>query len=98
MDTVLVDSNDHDPVFGISDGTSFVGFNVMHKGKYGDHTPFLYIEGDMVNMILSNQDHDIIGTKVSSRRFPSEITIIIQIKPNDQWGSCHTEHEKDLLT
>jgi len=26
MDTVLADSGDHDPIFGISDGTSFVGF------------------------------------------------------------------------
>ena len=26
MDTALADSGDHDPTFGISDGTSFVGF------------------------------------------------------------------------
>ena len=95
MDTVLADSNDHDPVFGISDGTSFVGFNIMDKSNYGDHTPCLYIEGDMVNMILSNQDRDITGTKVKSRRFSSETTI--QIKPNDQWGSCHTEHDEGLV-
>ena len=95
MDTVLADSNDHDPVFGISDGTSFVGFNIMDQSNYGDHTPCLYIEGDMVNMILSNQDRDITGTKVRSRRFSSETTI--QIKPNDQWGSCHTEHDEGTV-
>ena len=29
---------------------------------------------------------------MNSRHFSSEITI--QIKPNDQWGSCHTEHDE----
>ena len=66
MDTILADSNDHDPVFGISDGTSFVGFNIMDQANYINHTPCLYNEGDMVNMILSNMDRDITSTKVSS--------------------------------
>jgi len=26
MDTVLADAQDHDPIFGISDGNSFIGF------------------------------------------------------------------------
>ena len=32
---------------------------------------------------------------MSSREYSSEITI--QIKPNDQWGSCHTEHDEGLI-
>ena len=95
MDTALADSKDHDPIFGISDGTSFVGFNIMDQTNYATHTPCLYIEGDMEKTILSNVDRDITGTKVSSRRFPSEITI--QIKPSDQWGSCHTEHDEGFV-
>ena len=35
MDTVLADTSDYDPVFGISDGTSFVGFIVVDKSNYG---------------------------------------------------------------
>ena len=32
MDTTLADSGvDHDPSFGISDGTSFVGYEVIDK-------------------------------------------------------------------
>ena len=32
MDTVLADSSgDHDPIFGISDGTSFIGFQPLDK-------------------------------------------------------------------
>ena len=43
MDTALADSNDHDPIFGISDGTSFIGFNIMDQTNYVTHTPCLYI-------------------------------------------------------
>ena len=93
MDTVLADSSDHDPTFGISDGPSFVGFQVVNPGNYADHTPCYNIEGDSVSNVLQNEVYDhTTGTKVNSRHFSSEITM--QIKPNDQWGSCHTEHEE----
>ena len=55
MDTVLADSSDHDPIFGISDGTSFVGFQAINKGNCFD------IEGDVANAIFTNRVHDIIG-------------------------------------
>ena len=92
MDTVLADRRDHDPTFGISDGSSFVGFQAVDKGNYGDHSPCYNIEGDATNTNLNNRVRDITGTKVNSRHYSSEITI--QIKPNDQWGSCHTEHDE----
>ena len=95
MDTVLADSSDHDPIFGISDGTSFIGFNAMDKNNYKDHTPCVYIEGDATSSTLNVQNRDITGTLVKSRLFSSEITI--QIKPNSQWGSCHTEHDEGLV-
>ena len=92
MDTVLADSSDHDPTFGISDGTSFVGFLVVDKGNYGNQSPCYNIEGDAINTNLNNRVQDSTGTKVNSRRYSSEITI--QIKTKDQWGSCHTEHDE----
>ena len=95
MDTVLADSSDHDPIFGISDGTSFVGFQAVDKGNYADHAPCYNIEGDITGTTLSNRVRDITGAKVNSRRYSSEITV--QIKPNDQWGSCHTEHDEGLV-
>ena len=93
MDTVLADSSDHDPIFGISDGSSFVGFQVVNPSNYADHTPCYNLEGDSIDNILQNGVYDhTTGTKVNSRHFSSEITM--QIKPNDQWGSCHTEHDE----
>ena len=91
MDTVLADSADHDPIFGISDGTNFVGFWAVDKNNYHDHSPCYRIEGDVANNILSNRVQDA-GGKVNSRLYSSEITM--KIKPTDQWGSCHTEHDE----
>ena len=92
MDTALADSNDHDPTFGISDGTSFIGFQVVDKDNYPSHSPCYNIEGDVTNTNLINRVRDITSPKVNSRYYSSEI--IIQIKPNDRWGSCHTEHDE----
>ena len=92
MDTVLAKSSDHDPVFGISDGTSFIGFMAVDKGNYGGQTPCYSSEGDATNTYLNNVVTTSTGTTVNSRDYSSEITI--QIKPNDQWGSCHTEHDE----
>ena len=90
MDTILA-NGDHDPIFGLSDGTFFVGFIVVDKGNYGAHTPCDNIEGDITKTSFNNKVRDFTGIKVSSREYSSEITM--QIKPNDQWGSCHTEHD-----
>ena len=95
MDTVFADSNDHDPIFGISDGTSFVGFQAADKGNYPTHAPCYNIEGDIAEETFNNRVRNINGAKVNSRHYSSEITI--QIKPNDQWGSCHTEHDEGLV-
>jgi len=91
MDTVLADSADHDPAFGISDGSAFIGFVALDKGNYHDHSPCLHVEGDIANKILNRVHADTKG-KVNSRLFPSEIKI--QLKTTDQWGSCHTEHDE----
>jgi len=36
MDTVLAENKDHDPTFGVGDGTSFVGFILFDKDKSGE--------------------------------------------------------------
>ena len=95
MDTVLADSNDHDPTFGISDGTSFIGFRTVDKGNYPNHSPCFKIEGDAATIKLINIAQDATGPKVNSRHYSSEITV--QIKPIDRWGSCHTEQDEGIV-
>ena len=91
MDTTLADGGDHDPTFGISDGNSFVGYFVVDKNNYASAVPCYIHEGDIIDNILHNRISDHTGKTVNSQHFSSVVTI--QIKPNDQWGSCHTEHD-----
>ena len=92
MDTVLADSSDHDPRIGISDRTSFVGFSVLDIYNYNNVPPCFSVEGTSTDGLLHSRRNDRAGIRVSSRNYSSEITI--QIKPNDHWGSCHTEHDE----
>jgi len=91
MDTVLADSGDHDPIFGISDGEKFIGFIAVDKDNYIDSRPCYGVEGDSGKNVLVNSVYDNSGPRpASTEGYSSEIKI--QIKPCEQWGSCHTEH------
>ena len=57
--------------------------------------PCFSIEGTSTDGLLHSQRKDRAGNRVSSQNYSSEITI--QIKPNDQWGSCHTEHDEGYV-
>ena len=48
-------------------------------------------EGTSINGLLRSQRKGA-GMKVNSRNYSSVVTM--QFKPNDQWGSCHTEHDE----
>ena len=86
VDVSYASSNDHDPTIGISDGTSFIG---VHAGDTTT-TPCLITQGDSSTTVLADINH-INGPTVTSRRYSSEIKI--QLRPAEQWGSCHTEHD-----
>ena len=91
MDTALADGGDHDPLFGISDGKSFVGFQIPDKDNYPRLSPCYRYEGDNASGVLTNGSFGI-GPLVTSRSYSSEIKL--QIRPTEQWGSCHTEHDE----
>ena len=87
VDVSYASSNDHDPNIGISDGKSFIGARTSDKAS----TPCHIVEGESSTTILTNTNF-IYGPSVSSQRYSSEIKI--QLKPAEQWGSCHTEHDE----
>ena len=92
MNTTLADSRDHDPLFGISDGNSFVGFIIPDQGNFRNRPPCFSYEGDNINGTLSNTIFNIDGLYVTSRLYSSEVKM--QIRPTEQWGSCHTEQDE----
>ena len=94
MDTALADSRDHDPSFGISDGKSFVGFILSDHRNYYEGPPCKISEGDIVDGVLDLPWASWAATNssVTSRSYSSEVKL--QIRPSEQWGSCHTEHDE----
>ena len=94
MDTTVADSGDHDIIFGVSDGVSFVGFQAHDKNNYPSISPCYKFEGKVVSTTLQNIQQGN-GPQVASRKYSSEIKI--QIKPAEKWGSCHTEHDEGYV-
>ena len=86
VDISYASSNDHDPTFGISDGKSFIGFVAYDRHAQ----PCKHHEGDITTDRLQNTSY-VEGPVAKSRRYSSEIKM--QIRPVEQWGSCHTEHD-----
>ena len=71
---------------GISDGSSFIGVYVPDR----HFNPCLIRDGDSSTAVLSGIN-GISGSAVTSKRYTSEVKI--QLRPAEQWGSCHTEHD-----
>ena len=87
VDVSYASSNDHDPSIGISDGMSFIGIHAQDRSD----NPCKIIEGNSNTAILTQINFINNGPKITSGRYSSEIKI--QLKPAEQWGSCHTEHD-----
>ena len=87
VDVSYASSNDHDPIIGVSDGKYFIV--ILANDRYA--RPCYQFEGDSDTDVLQNTYY-VEGPTVTSGRYSSEIKI--QIRPVEQWGSCHTEHNE----
>lgn len=90
IDTVLGESTDHDPTFGVSDGTSFIGFTIPDVYDYGHRSPCEHREGEVTTVGLLQTKVLVEGPLVTSQNYSAEIKL--QFRPTEQWGSCHTQH------
>ena len=92
MDTTWADSNDHDPIFGISDGENLFGFQTPDKNYY-PNAPCYGFQGRSTDRLTSVSS---ISTGTSrptvAKSYSSEVKM--HIKPTEKWGSCHTEHDE----
>jgi len=87
-------NGDHDPAFGISDGTSFIGFIAYDVRNYPSYSPCSIYEGDIGGKVLTNI-RDGGGPKINSKFYSTERTI--RIRPTEQLGSCHTYHDAGYI-
>ena len=87
LDASYASNNDHDPNIGISDGKHFIGIQASDRHTH----PCIIAEGDSSTTVLSSTNLHRGPAVENSARYSSEIKI--QLKPAEQWGSCHTEHD-----
>ena len=96
--TVALDDSlartDHDPILGISDGTSFIGFIAYDILNYPSYSPCSVYEADIDGKILKNL-RDGGGPKFTSAYYSTER--IIRIRPAERLGFCHTYHNAGYL-
>ena len=93
LDTEIAQTSDHDPVFGISDMKSFVGFITFDIQNFPNYAPCVYLDGDVGSSGLANAVFGN-GPKTNSKRYSSEVKM--HIRPTEKWGSCHTEQEDGM--
>ena len=93
LDTALANS-DHDPILGISDGTSFIGFIAYDTLNYPSYSPCSVFESDINGKVLKNYK-DGGGPKITSKFYSTER--IIRIRPAEKLGSCHTYHNAGYI-
>ena len=86
VDVSYASSNDHDPTIGISDRKSFIGIKADDRTNLSCHIQ----DGDSNSTIFEGV-HQVVGPTATSQRYSSEIKAYI--RPAEQWGSCHTEHD-----
>jgi len=75
---------DSDPRFGVSDGESFVGFEMVNEKNYGRHSPCYGVEGTSGNSLT---DRKIIGDSSSSQDIYTG-QFVITLKLDERWGLC----------
>ena len=96
IDTEWADSSDYDynPIFEINDGEKYIGFQIGTPDNInGTKYPCHIYEGNDVNNMLKYRAYKSNGHKLSSNFVGNSSEIKIQIKPCENWGSCHTEDE-----
>ena len=77
---------DGDMMYGVSNGISFVGFDIVDKNNYDNFPPCYRSEGVSLISLVSSSLH-----KPSDSFFPSQVVGTLNL--NERWGSCYTAHD-----
>ena len=76
--------------YGVSDGTSFVGFNMDDKSNYGSLAPCYGYEGTSGTTLTGRRHISHTSPRPSDTHYPGQF--VMTLKLNEHWGSCYTAH------
>ena len=84
LDEDIGRKEDSDPSFGVSDGESFVGFEMVDESNYGDFSPCFGVEGTSGNSLTERK---YISMHSSSQDIYTG-QFVITLNLNERWGLC----------
>ena len=89
LDDDIGKNEDSDPIFGVSDGVRFVGFETVDNTR--DYAPCFGIEGTSGSSLTDEREiSEFFPTPNDSIYFAQ---FVITLKLNERWGSCYTAHD-----
>ena len=97
MDEDIGENEDSDPIYGVSDGFNFLGFETLDKLSYDlyDYSPCIGSEGTSGNSLT--------GITWTSTQHPGPIDtfypdqFVMTLKLTERWGSCYTAHDGGIV-
>ena len=81
---------DSDISYGLSDGTTFIGFETVDKKNYLHKAPCYGTEGLSGKNLSSIRDEPVLP-KPSESFYPGQY--VFTLKLDERWGSCYTAHD-----
>jgi len=91
MDESIGEKEDSDPIYGVSDGVSFLGFHTVDKRNYANgDAPCFGIEGISGNSLTGIME---MGRVPRPNDSFYDGQFVITLKLNEHWGSCYTAHD-----
>ena len=91
LDEGIGKGGDSDPKFGVSDGVSFVGFEMVDQKTYELAAPCFGIEGTSGNILGDRREISYASPKPDDTFYDGQF--VITLKLNERWGSCYTAHD-----
>ena len=92
LDEEIGKKGESDPKLGVSDGISFVGFELVDKLTFaGGYAPCFGIEGTPGSSLTGRKEISPTSPKPNDGFYTSQFVITLKI--NERWGSCYTTHD-----
>ncbi|KAL9954546.1 hypothetical protein ACROYT_G042097 [Oculina patagonica] len=92
-DVDIASSEDSDFRYGVSDGISFVGFQILSKENYEDYANCYGVEGSSGTTLTGRRYINYYWTSPSDSFYPGQFVITLKLDAHENWGSCYTAHE-----
>ena len=89
-DVSIGQGTDSDIIYGVSDGTRFIGFETCDRENYRTNSPCYGSEG-LSGSTSTSLRYESVIPKPSDSFYPGQY--VFTIKLDERWGSCYTAHD-----